>query len=503
MGKGNRVRADRAEKSLGGNGGKQPAKKAWVVPVIAAVVMLVIIACIVLAALSANGTFLRSQAVVSSDHFSVTGTMFQYYFMDTFAYYMSAVDTSSAMYSSLESFYRQYYSSSAYSYALSQSVGYLELCEGALADGITLDEEEIKSIDSAINYYSTLAKAAGFSSVNAYLTNTYGSGVKLKDIRAFYELQALAVKYQEVLENRCRDGLTDEDLETYYQTNYKKYMTADIISYTFKAEQATVSSTGFDSSEKYAEAVQEAENQFSKDCIDIRKKAEALKATTTQEAFEAYVTGLGEDEKVTTSEGVTYKEEDELSTWLFGDTQENAAALNATTAIEESAEKKLEITVYMVIAPISRNEAQTKNIAFLIGNATGFKAEDAEAFANEFTDAGVMTRDDFLSRAESITVSHTASTQDNVSKGDLGVLEHFDAWIETEEATPGTVKVFQELYNSIDYNLVVFVDGLGLYEWQKSAQNGIITDTIQDWLEDAEATYHVTVHEEVAKKVVN
>ena len=103
------------------------------------------------------------------------------------------------------------------------------LTEEAKANGFTLPEEAITSIDSNISNIELYAQLYGYTDAESYVKAMYGNGATLKSLREYYELTELARHYQ----NHYQESLTysEDELKTesaensilYNSYNYNYY----------------------------------------------------------------------------------------------------------------------------------------------------------------------------------------------------------------------------------------------------------------------------------------
>ena len=153
----------------------------------------------------------------------------------------------------------------------------------AKANGYTLPEEAVASIDSAMETMELYATAYGYSNVKTYLKAMYGNGTTEKGLRNYYEMTELARYYQD----NYRESLTysDDDLRAAEAENYGKYSSFNynyyyLNSYNFIEDQSE------DTTDYTAE--QKAEG--------AKKAEEAAKALTTGistvEEFDAAIAAL-------------------------------------------------------------------------------------------------------------------------------------------------------------------------------------------------------------------
>ena len=95
------------------------------------------------------------------------------------------------------------------------------LVEDAQANGYTMPEEAVASIDSEMETMELYATAYGYSNVKTYLKAMYGKGATEKGLRNYIEMTALARSYQ----NDYMESLTysDDALRAAEAENYGKY----------------------------------------------------------------------------------------------------------------------------------------------------------------------------------------------------------------------------------------------------------------------------------------
>lgn len=282
MGKGNRVRLSKAQQAAS-NESVFAAKKekkgtpAWVMTLVTILVIALLLACVALSVISEGGYILRWTKVVESENYSVNGTMMSYYFYQNYNYFLSRFG-SYLQYVGLETGtslkeQEQAEGVSWFDYfmdpAIEEAEKMLVYCEEAKARGIKLDDEDYKLIDESIATLEETAKTAGYS-LNSYITAVYGVGVKKQDIRKSLELSQLASKCSEAVSDDFLSQITEDEITNYYNENSGKFMTADVLSYSFKA----VESEGSD---------------YNADKTAVNADAEALKACKTEEDFRKYV----------------------------------------------------------------------------------------------------------------------------------------------------------------------------------------------------------------------
>ena len=294
-------------------------------------VSLIVIAVILVATLSlvfiqSSGIILRSNTVMESENYKVSGTMMQYMvnaqyqsFYSNYGVYASSfgLDTTKSlrlqkfdpsnyfvsMFLGLGDEYKDF-EGTWYDYfwktSEEQMKSTLVFCEAAKAAGITLDKDDKAKIDEAIdNLYKDMdtinaensdyyEKTYGqknyvtFDGIKAYLTACYGQGVKISDIRKVLELYSLSEKfYNQASDKMLEDIKADKDgILKFYEDNADDYQKADYLSFVFSASYTKPSdSTKVDSTwATYLDKVNEAMDN-----------AKALSECKTEEEFKTFM----------------------------------------------------------------------------------------------------------------------------------------------------------------------------------------------------------------------
>ena len=309
MGKGNRVRNERAESVLATAGSaKTPAKKsgkgvpAWVLTTIVLVILLAAVIFVVVDCMNDSGVFLRMQTVVETENFEVNVPMMSYmvasqrdYLVNLYSQWGTGIQigggTGGSALNTSAPLKDQIYSQTTdsvtgetvtktwleyfYDQALEQVIEVLACCEEARALGLDLSEEDYQNIELQLDYLDAYGELYGYSS-DAFFALQYGKGVCRDDV----EDMMILVKLASIYTNHKSDGYeaaikNDPDrINEYYDKNQETYeIYIDYVGYTFTASFKP-------SSEKDADKAK-AENE---------KLAEAYKAA--QEKYKGYMEQL-------------------------------------------------------------------------------------------------------------------------------------------------------------------------------------------------------------------
>ena len=290
MGKSNRIRNNRANISL--SGVKAPKKNngmpSWALNLITIVVAAVILFSVVFMVMTSHGVFGRMSTAMRSDNFRVSRNMMNYYFQTQYNNFVTnnqsylssfGLDTSISLKD-------QYFDTTEgeettwFDYMMDQTKTQVEeiliYCEEAEERGIELDDEDIAALEAELEVYETYADTYGYK-VDAYVSQIYGEGIKLKDIRAAMELSALASKCSEEIGIELEGAITDSQIDERYESDAQSFNNVDYNYYTFTVEykDAIIAVLGEDYEESDAEDKKDEIIKKYKELIDDAKKEAA------------------------------------------------------------------------------------------------------------------------------------------------------------------------------------------------------------------------------------
>lgn len=336
-------------KSKASNKGKQTNKLAVVGGV---VVALLFVCCIILSVIVDTGVTDRSKIVMSTNNYKVNGSMLKYF-------YNAQVNT----------FYNQYYSIASYlgldfsksfkdqlcsmtedandtwfdyfmDITTSEIEQYLVYCEAANAAGIKLEDDDIETIEKAIDAIETSANSNGYS-LSGYITAAYGSGVKEKDVRNCLELIQLYAKYAEIKYDEIKDSVTDDDVDKQVKDYITNYLVADYMSFTWTATNKELKEADYETTEEYEAAKKEAEEKYEALKAKYDGYAETLKATETYDAFKEALEKIIHDEEYETLKESEYTKRLEE----YKDENKDATDAEAEEAVLKEIEEDVKETV--------------------------------------------------------------------------------------------------------------------------------------------------------------
>ena len=558
MGKGNRNRNDRYEDiySMSGSGAavkpaKSAAKKDNTTALLITVIAVILLAALAIFIFSDSGVMERNTVYVGSDNFEVTGTMLPYYenlaYMNTFEqyyylyynYYYSGDATQA--YNAVAQMMSGYTLSDFFDSAVASSKELVALAEDALANGVKLDAEDIEEIEATLKDISA---------------GSLGTGVKKKDVRAALELQALAVKYVEIVNENLEEGATEESILAYVVANKADYYTADMLKFalTLKAEDFGEDSVAYAAAEKlvdeYAEKLAAAASvdEFKKTVIEyevekalgdliaanlgsLEAPSEELVASakaalidnlfaavvggssfnsgvtedaTYAELFETvaaklYATATSSIANLPTTQAYTAAADDAVIAWVSNDETKEGD----TKIAEISSETEYTKTVYIVEKAMHLDESATKDVAHILISAQDGTATDAEKAAAKAKADSILAEflagEATLEKFEELAKTNNEDSNcvyEGVTKGQM--VETFDAWTFDESRQVGDTGVVETEFG---YHVMYFV-GEGKPAYYVAALDSYLDAEYTKLIEELTEKY-VTVNDKAVAKNTN
>ncbi len=543
MGKGSRSRAVHAEEKLN-NPEKfnkkqhKPAPK-WVAPLIALVLVLAVVVGVVFSILNVNGVMRRAKTSVSSENYTVTGTMMSVYYNGTlqaynmqayqYAYYYSAIYGSSSG-KTLSDWYQQLLGynpnkelnkqvkdkktgSTWFDYFLSSTKNsvksMLVYCEAAKAAGFTLSDEDKATIDKEVASLKETASKNSMS-LSSYISKNYGTGVKEKDFRAAYELQLLASKYQEKVKSELDGSITEDAINKYYDEHKTDFSVIRYFSYTadtktdemVEAAKKLAEATTYDEFKTmFTEFYKKESGNKDKSEEDVKKEVEKL--------LEDKTTKLAYDDRNT---------KDNYQEWMFsgewkGDKDKNPGDVKVGKTFVVEGSKKC--VIYHLITVPEKNTYLTKqDISYLpiTVNPEITKPSLLETFANsvfEKFEAGEHTSEAMKKLAEDFNkeISDEAkqlkftNIAEYSSSNKVKVTE-VDDWI--EDAKVGDYKLIKAEISTTEkgedgkdktvkkdaYYLVLVNKGTEI--WHEGCHDKVLSNLQEEWFKAASEKHSVT-----------
>lgn len=372
-------------KSKASNKGKQTNKLAVIG---GAVVALLFVCCIILSVIVDTGITDRSKIVMSTNNYKVNGSMLKYFynaqvntFYNNYYSYVSylGLDFSKSLKDQLCSMTEDK-TDTWYDYFMdlttSELEQYLVYCEAAKAEGVKLDDDDIKDIEKAIDAIETSANSNGYS-LSGYITAAYGSGVKEKDVRDCLELIQLYAKYAEIRYDEIKDGVTDADVDKQVKDYITKYLVADYLSFSWTATNKEIKEADYKTKEEYEAAKKTAQEKYDALKAKYDGYAETLKKTETYDDFKKALEKIIYDEQYETLKESEYKKRLEEYKDKNKDATDKEAEEAVIKKMEEDVKKSVETAMEKALT-----ESGTYNITSDLGKWI-FGTEVKDAVQNE------------------------------------------------------------------------------------------------------------------------
>lgn len=324
MGKSNRIRSNRASvqaKALG-TPKKKKGMPSWLMTLITLVVAVAILLTVALSLLFANGVFNRLTTSMSSDHFRVNANMMTYYFHNEYQsftqeygnyleYGYFSLDSSRSLKDqpfggSADSTASNSYMDAMlitdssnppatwFDYFMQRTTktvsSMLVYCEEAHARNLSLNEDELATIDQSIDALSTAAATYGYTT-DSYISAMYGSGVKVSDVRKAMEYSSLATKCMTTLSEDLENAITADRVNAAYDADKQSFDVVDYLSYSFSVtyEEIAESVLGEDYDSIPDDKKETILTLYRAKIATFENRAEALKSAADSAAFEKMV----------------------------------------------------------------------------------------------------------------------------------------------------------------------------------------------------------------------
>lgn len=348
MGKSNRIRANRvnAQNKAVRVNSKRKGMPSWLMTLLTIVITVAVLAAVAVSIMSANGVFNRMSTVISTDHYKVNANMMAYYFHTQYQQFQedystfvgsTSLDTSEEA-PSLKSqtidstnMYDMYltgsYTGTWYDYfmdkTLSDVSNVLVYCEEADARGIELTEEEKDEINASLDSLREQVIAEG-STFDLYLADTYGKGVKATDLRKAMEYSSLATKCASAIAEDLYGAIGADRINEKYAAEPDSFNVIDYAVHTLSVSYADVQNDMYGDTTDTLTDAQKAEVQAKYDAkvVELKAKAEQLKAAADFDAFEALCVEFLAEQSYDTEYDIAYETINSAET--AGSTEENA-----------------------------------------------------------------------------------------------------------------------------------------------------------------------------------
>ena len=368
---------------------------------IASIVFVVVMICVVVTALTVmaikgvqgSGILERNTIVATVGEHEINSVEANYYYADlatsTYSEWYSMYGDATASYMSLmgldlsmpldEQYYEEDVTWADYflESALDQAKSDYAVCDAAMAEGFTLSEEDLSTLNSSLENMEMYAMLYGYSDVDDYLRAMYGNGSDMKSYRAYAERSAIAAAYY----TAYNEGLdyTDSDIRAYEKDIYNNYSSYTFATYYISRNSFIPEDVETPSEDDYAAAEAAA-----------KEAADSLKSATSIDELDSTIAALeinadAENAASTKNDGTLYTGISTLyRDWLASsERKENDVAVFAN---ESTSEESTSVSGYYVVMfqGSDDNTQPMSNVRHLL---VEFACSDTEAHDHtEYTD---------------------------------------------------------------------------------------------------------------------
>ena len=471
-------------------------RKSLLITVCVIVAALLVVGLAVYNTLYNSGTVQRSKVALKSEHYSVDGMMFSYFYNSQYQNYASAFSYLGVQQGvSLRNQDCPYMTDggSWFDYLVSLTRDYtknmLTLCEIGRENGNELTADDRAEIDGQLDTLEDQAKTAGYS-LNEYLRLMTGNAVKKSDVKKCMELTALAQKaYTQVMDSF---QYTDEDLKAYADENADALKGVDLWSYQFNAASFR---TYDDDGNPVSTSAEEADA--------AKKAAEELSGAADGNAFESSLrsilsgTGMAAEDIDAAVEGAKWTHFSTAS--LSSDVKDwadNASAGDATVIDGESGDT---FTTYLLTKTAYLDDTHARNVRHILFlNTTYEDSTKADEVYAEWEAAG-FSEDKFIELcneySEDPGSNEVGGLYEDVTPG--AMIDEFDSWLFDAARKPGDHALIES--EQYGWHIMYYVGESDLVVWETQAKEALKNQDYSDLL--AQRGESVTYNEKVAKSM--
>ena len=359
---------------------------------------------------------------------------------------------------------------------------YLAYYQEAKKKGLTLDESDLASVNSAIEDMRKQADSEGKSgeddtnvglSLNAYLRRVYGNGISEGFYKKQLKLETLVQKYYNTMLDEYAETFTAEEVDAKFKEDEDSYLFTDIRLYQFKNEELTAQDGESDDELKARQAKSDATTKANAQAMydavtdEASFVAQAKKYNTADDYDANTATLLKSYLKSDASGGNSLSSvNSDVADWAF-----NASTKAGDKKLVEDSEKG---TYYVALMINPKHDVETVSVRHILFKTVDdsnkpldddkIKAAKANAEdALEKFKSGEQTEEKFGEYASNLTEDDgsksTGGLYENVRPGQM--VEAFDKWIFDESRKEGDVDIVETTYG---YHVMYFVGKDGSYK---------------------------------------
>lgn len=383
----------------------------------------------------------------------------------------------------------------------------LVLCEAAKKDGLSLDDDDKKNIETNIENMRAAADNAGLE-FDDYISTTFGTGLTEKDVRENLEQTTLAQKYYQKVYDSFK--YTDEEYEKAYEENKESYQYVDFITFTFGYGTVDSSDSSVTVDEQQKEVAKNAANELAKSKTEqeftdyIQKYLNenhdyvnlSSEESHTEEEYQTAIESQIESAKVTK---YAYEATTEAGKWLF----DSSRNVNDTYVFEGTSS----YNVVMILKTPYRDESINKNVRHILFTADTYGSDaNAKKKADEVYEEwkkGEATEESFGKLA---TIYNADSDSGSAANGGLykdvyqgKMVTEFNDWVFDTERKEGDTGIVKTTYG---YHIMYYV-GDSLPAWKSSVDSVLRRTAYNDAYSEVEKTINIEFDDDYINTILD
>ena len=361
--------------------------------------------------------------------------------------------------------------------------------KSAKDEGMSLDEEDLKSFDEAVATRKSEAASYGYS-YKSYLNLMYGSSMTTSIFESCLKDQLLASKYASAHYDSL--SYTDQQIADYYEENKNTYDLVD-------CEYVNVSGTPLPKTDDDGNTIEATDEEKEAAMADAKTTAEAILAAV-EDGGNLEVLADQNDAVYTANDALTYSSS-ELNDWLF-----DSARKSGDAGIVET-----DSNYYVaVFNNRQRDETLDYNVRHILvtkdslelGEGEEATEEQLRAKAQEILDTWGGSEEDFAALANEHSKDPGSNTNgglyENVAKNQM--VSEFENWCYEDGRKPGDTGIVYSSSTS-GAHIMYFVGYGDTQYWHYACENAMKNKDQSDWETALTDSVTAEVNESVMKKI--
>lgn len=434
-----------------------------------------------------SGILERSRTALTIDGEKYTVAEVSYYYQDAYQSFLNTYGSYASMFGldTSKSLKSQNYSDDMTwdEYFKEEAIKNMKYIHAVLAkaeaEGMTLEDEELETFETAVENTKSTASQYGYS-YKAYLNVVYGSGMTPDIYESSVKDQLLVSKYAAAYSETLT--FTDEEIQAYYDEHKNEYDLVD-------GEYVSISGSPETKTDDEGNTIE---------ATDEEKEAAMEAAKETADKILAEYEAGGDLEALAEEYGATYTGNEEMtysSTYVYGDWFFDEARTAGDSAVLE--DENYSRYFVAVFHDRKQDTALDYNVRHILITEDNLDLEEGEeatdemiaAKAQEILDSWDGTEEGFAELAKEYS-QDTGSKEngglyENVAKGDM--VSEFENWCYEEGRKAGDTGIVKSSYGQ---HIMYFVGYGETPYWYHACDNALFSEAYSAW--QTEMTESVT-----------